>query len=76
MFIIQEYTFTSIKWWEICQKRIHISLWAEKCACSKGTNRRTNRKIMKNAKKEDSNDIVMTVPFDEKTLTWKTDSNG
>ena len=26
--------------------------------------------------REHCNDIVMTVPFDEKTLTWKTNSTG
>ena len=31
---------------------------------------------MKQAEKEDSDDIVMTVPFDKKTQTWKTDSTG
>ena len=31
---------------------------------------------MKQAEAKNSNDIVMTVPFDEKTLTWRTDSNG
>ena len=31
---------------------------------------------MKKAEQEDSDGIVMTVPFDEQTLTWKTDSNG
>ena len=31
---------------------------------------------MKQSKKEDSDDIIMTVPFDEKTLTWKTNLYG
>ena len=34
------------------------------------------KQIVTKAEREDSTDIVMTVPFDEKTLTWKTDSNG
>ena len=34
------------------------------------------REIMKQAEEKNSDDIVMTVPFDKKTLTWKTDSNG
>ena len=32
--------------------------------------------IMKQAKAKYSKDIVMTLPFDEKTLTWRTDANG
>ena len=28
------------------------------------------------AKQEDSDDIVTIVPFDEQTITWKTDLNG
>ena len=32
------------------------------------------KEIMKQAKEKNSNDIVMTVSFDEKTLTWQTDS--
>ena len=31
---------------------------------------------MKQAKEKNSNDFVMTVLFDEKTLTWKTNSTG
>ena len=31
---------------------------------------------MTQAKEENSNDIIMTVPFDEKILTWKTNSTG
>ena len=34
------------------------------------------KETMRQAKEKNSNDIVMTVPFDEKTLTWKTDSTG
>ena len=34
------------------------------------------KEIMKQAKEKNSNDIVMTVPFDEKTLKWKTNSTG
>ena len=30
----------------------------------------------KQAEDKNSDDIVMTVPFNEKTLTWKIDSNG
>ena len=34
------------------------------------------KEMMKQTKEENSSDIVMTVPFDEKTLTWKTNSTG
>ena len=34
------------------------------------------KEIMKQADEKNSDDIVMTVSFDEKTLTWKTDSTG
>ena len=34
------------------------------------------KEIMKQAKEENSNDIVTTVPFDIKRLTWKTNSTG
>ena len=34
------------------------------------------KRIITKAEAEDSTDIVMTVPFDERTLTWKTDSDG
>ena len=34
------------------------------------------KKIMKQAEEKNSDDIVMTVPFDKKTLTRKTDSTG
>ena len=34
------------------------------------------QQIMKKAEQEDSDDIVMKVPFDEQTLTWKTDLKG
>ena len=34
------------------------------------------KQIMETIRQEDSDDAVMTLPFDEKTLTWKTDSNG
>ena len=34
------------------------------------------QQIMKQAEEKNSDDIVMTVLFDEKTLTWKTDANG
>ena len=33
------------------------------------------KEIREKVKQEDSDDIVMTFPFDEQTLTWKTDSN-
>ena len=34
------------------------------------------KKIMKQVEEKNSDDIVMTVPFDKKTLIWKTDLNG
>ena len=34
------------------------------------------KKITKQVEEKNSDDIVMTFPFDEKTLKWKTDSNG
>ena len=34
------------------------------------------KKIMKQVEEKNSDDIVMTVPFNKKTLTWKTNSNG
>ena len=34
------------------------------------------KKIMKQVEEKNSDDIVMTVSFDKKTLTWKTNSNG
>ena len=34
------------------------------------------QQIIKQADEKNKHDIVMTVPYDEKTLTWKTDANG
>lgn len=34
------------------------------------------REIMEQAKEENRDDIVMIFPFNEKTLTWKTDATG
>ena len=34
------------------------------------------QQIIKQAEDKNNNDIVMTIPFDEKILTWKTDLNG
>ena len=34
------------------------------------------KKIMKQAEEKNCDDIVMTVPFNKKTLTWKTDVKG
>ena len=42
----------------------------------KGKTGEVVKAIMKQAEKTNSDDIVMTVPFDEKTLTWKTDGTG
>ena len=42
----------------------------------KGHTREQVQQIMKKVEEKNSDDIVMTVPFDEKTLTWKTDANG
>ena len=42
----------------------------------KGQTGKLIREIMKQAEEKNNDDIVMIVPFDEKTLTWKTDSTG
>ena len=34
------------------------------------------KEIMKQVEEKNSDDIVMTAPFDEKTLTWRTNSTG
>ena len=42
----------------------------------KGRTGRLVQQIIKQAEEKNKDDIIMTVPFDEKTLTWKTDANG
>ena len=34
------------------------------------------KKIISEAEQDENDDIVMTVPFDQQTLTWKTDGYG
>lgn len=34
------------------------------------------QKIIKAAEQENGENIIMTVPFDKQTLTWKTDSDN
>ena len=34
------------------------------------------KSIIKEAENNNSNDIIMTIPFDDQTLTWKIDANG
>lgn len=42
----------------------------------KGETGKLVQRIIKQAEEKNKDDIVMTVPFDEKTLTWKTDATG
>ena len=42
----------------------------------KGQTGKLVQQIIKQAEEKNKDDIVMTVPFDEKTLTWKTDATG
>ena len=42
----------------------------------KGQTRELVKEIRKQAEEKNSDDIVITVPFDKKTLTWKTNSNN
>ena len=42
----------------------------------KGQTGEVVKAIMKQAKEKNSDDVVITVPFNKKTLTWKTNSTG
>ena len=54
---------------------MHISFRTQNAHIVKGKTGELVKAIMKQAEAKNSKDIVMTVPFDEKTLTWRTDTN-
>ena len=61
----------------ICQgRKLYISVQKRECTCSPRPDPLTSTTNNKTIRSKNNNDIVMTVLLDEKTLTWKTDSNG
>ena len=51
---------------------MYISIWKKECTyVVQGQTGELVKKIMKQAEEKNSDDIVMIVPFDNKTLTWK-----
>ena len=51
---------------------MHISIWTQNTHVVKRRAGELVKEITKQAKEEHNNDIFMTVPFNEKILTWKT----
>ena len=55
---------------------MHISIFKRKNAhVVKGRTGESVQQIMKQVEEKNNNGIVITVSFNEKTLTWKTDAN-
>ena len=58
------------------KKRCTLVFGRENAHIVKGKTGEIVKRIITKAKGEDSTDIVMAVPFDKRTLTWKTDADG